>query len=58
MSEKLTQEVKIENYLYKTGTVGSPFLYEFTSAPYRTAPDPTVPYRNRPSIVLKNTAPY
>ena len=33
-------------------TVGSPFFSELSSVPYRI-----VPYRNRPSIVLKNTAP-
>ncbi len=31
--------------------VGSPFLSEISSVPY-----PIVPYRNRPSIVLKNSA--
>jgi hypothetical protein len=56
---------------YFIGTVGSPFLSEFSRVPYRTVPYrtlsyrpipyrtvpyPMVSYRNRPSIVLKYTA--
>ncbi len=41
---------KTEIFLF---TVGSPLFTKISSVPYRTVPVRTVPYCNRPSIVLK-----